>query len=75
MTINLFKINKPCASIETGVDGKKNSAPSEDRTHDLQITLSFVIMRLTRYLLRYQGTCSSQVDITIYTLHTVYFIL
>ena len=35
---------------------KKNSAPSEDRTHDLQIALSFVIMRLTRYLLRYQGT-------------------
>ena len=35
---------------------KKISAPSEDRTHDLQIALSFVIMRLTRYLLRYQGT-------------------
>ena len=34
----------------------KNSALSEDRTHDLQIALSFVIMRLTRYLLRYQGT-------------------
>ena len=34
----------------------KLSAPGEDRTHDLQMALSFVIMRLTRYLLRYRGT-------------------
>ena len=38
---------------------KRKCALSEDRTHDLQITLVglfLVIMRLTRYLLRYQGT-------------------
>ena len=38
---------------------KRKCALSEDRTHDLQITLIrlfLVIMRLTRYLLRYQGT-------------------
>ena len=34
----------------------KSRAPSEDRTHDLQIALITVIMRLTRYLLRYPGT-------------------
>ena len=34
----------------------KVSAPGEDRTHDLQMALSCVIMRLTRYLLRYRGT-------------------
>ena len=34
----------------------KLSAPGEDRTHDLQMALVFVIMRLTRYLLRYRGT-------------------
>ena len=33
----------------------KNHAPGEDRTHDLQIALVFVIMKLTRYLLRYRG--------------------
>ena len=30
------------------------SAPGEDRTHDLQMA-RVVIMRLTRYLLRYRG--------------------
>ena len=36
---------------------KQNSARSEDRTHDLQIALKhYLIMRLTRYLLRYPGT-------------------
>ena len=35
----------------------KKSAPGEDRTHDLQIALRIVIMRLTRYLLRYRGIC------------------
>ena len=33
----------------------KKRAPGEDRTHDLQIALAFVIMRLTRCLLRYRG--------------------
>ena len=36
----------------------KRSAPGEDRTHGLQIARVCVIMRLTRYLLRYRGTCS-----------------
>ena len=36
--------------------GGKITAPSEDRTHDLQIARAlFWIMRLTRYLLRYRG--------------------
>ena len=30
-------------------------APSEDRTHDLEI------MRLTRYLLRHRGGCTSKI--------------
>ena len=34
---------------------QKAHAPGEDRTHDLQIALVFVIMRLTRCLLRYRG--------------------
>ena len=34
----------------------KTSAPGEDRTHDLQMARLNVIMRLTRYLLRYRGT-------------------
>ena len=34
----------------------KKSAPGEDRTHGLQIARVCVIMRLTRYLLRYRGT-------------------
>ena len=34
----------------------KLSAPGEDRTHDLQMARAYVIMRLTRYLLRYRGT-------------------
>ena len=38
----------------------KVSAPGEDRTHDLQMALSCVIMRLTRYLLRYRGGVFSQ---------------
>ena len=33
----------------------KRNAPGEDRTHDLQIALLWLIMRLTRYLLRYRG--------------------
>ena len=37
--------------------GHKTSAPGEDRTHDLQISLwSIGIMRLTRCLLRYRGS-------------------
>ena len=39
------------------IENIKTSARSEDRTHDLQIALTNVIMRLTRYLLRYPGTC------------------
>ena len=37
--------------------GKKLRAPSEDRTHDLQIARvsMYLTMRLTRYLLRYRG--------------------
>ena len=38
------------------------SAPSEDRTHDLQI------MRLTRCLLRYRGGCWSQLDVYVDTI-------
>ena len=34
----------------------KPFAPGEDRTHDLQMARICVIMRLTRYLLRYRGT-------------------
>ena len=45
----------------------KRCALSEDRTHDLQITLIrlfLVIMRLTRYLLRYQGTYNQSGEVT-----------
>ena len=38
----------------------KRSAPGEDRTHGLQIARVCVIMRLTRYLLRYRGTWSAR---------------
>ena len=40
----------------TWLNNHKNCAPSEDRTHDLQIALIQRIMRLTRYLLRYRGS-------------------
>ena len=41
-----------CISVQSSFG--KPSAPGEDRTHDLQMA-RVVIMRLTRYLLRYRG--------------------
>ena len=49
----------------------QNSARSEDRTHDLQIALIILIMRLTRYLLRYPGTYAPRSGKTIYIPLTV----
>ena len=50
-----------CLSFHVGSEQEKNKnpqkyrAPGEDRTHDLQIALLDMIMRLTRCLLRYRG--------------------
>ena len=44
---------------------RKHSAPGEDRTHDLQMArVISVIMRLTRYLLRYRGSRSFVVKLS-----------
>ena len=49
-------LGSPC--VQTGHvfwwHAENISAPGEDRTHDLQMA-RVVIMRLTRYLLRYRG--------------------
>ena len=45
----LSNIRKQCFKVGIFVQNVCRSAPSEDRTHDLQI------MRLTRCLLRYRG--------------------
>ena len=37
------------------------TALGEDRTHDLQMARTYVIMRLTRCLLRYEGTKNAHV--------------
>ena len=47
-----IQVNKTIAAFH--IHREKKSAPSEDRTHDLQIALR-LIMRLTRYVLRYRG--------------------
>ena len=51
----IIKIKDKCEHFNNKNIYLKNRAPGEDRTHDLQIALVFVIMRLTRCLLRYRG--------------------
>ena len=65
---NQLKIRKHCGHLlpknkkrEFIKKKNQNHAPGEDRTHDLQITLAFVIMRLTRCLLRYRGRRRSSI--------------
>ena len=49
---------------------RKHSAPGEDRTHDLQMARA-VIMRLTRYLLRYGDKLTEEEEVRLMdTLHT-----
>ena len=52
---NIWNLSRFKTSLNYGISCK-TCALSEDRTHDLQIALIHLIMRLTRYLLRYQGT-------------------